>query len=74
MRPARCGRTRTPGPKGKDGPERSIASLRQSRLRPFGARWEDISAGTILVIAPTLVVFLFLQRYIYNGFARGATK
>ncbi|MFF5531995.1 carbohydrate ABC transporter permease [Streptomyces cinerochromogenes] len=41
---------------------------------PFGAHWEDISAGTILVIAPTLVVFLFLQRYIYNGFAQGATK
>ncbi|MEV5347051.1 carbohydrate ABC transporter permease [Streptomyces achromogenes] len=41
---------------------------------PFGAHWENISAGTILVIMPTLVVFLFLQRYIYNGFAQGATK
>ncbi|MET8285804.1 carbohydrate ABC transporter permease [Streptomyces sp. NPDC051639] len=41
---------------------------------PFGAHWEDISAGTVLVILPTLAVFLFLQRYIYNGFTRGATK
>ncbi|MER7399640.1 carbohydrate ABC transporter permease [Streptomyces sp. NPDC000151] len=41
---------------------------------PFGAHWENISAGTILVIVPTLLVFLFLQRYIYNGFAQGATK
>ncbi|GAA2729641.1 carbohydrate ABC transporter permease [Streptomyces nogalater] len=41
---------------------------------PFGAHWENISAGTILVIVPTLVVFLFLQRYLYNGFAQGATK
>jgi raffinose/stachyose/melibiose transport system permease protein len=41
---------------------------------PFGAHWETISAGAILVILPTLLVFLFLQRYIYNGFARGATK
>ncbi|QIJ65209.1 carbohydrate ABC transporter permease [Streptomyces sp. JB150] len=41
---------------------------------PFGAHWEHISAGTVLVIVPTLVVFLFLQRYIYNGFAQGATK
>ncbi|MFD7865771.1 carbohydrate ABC transporter permease [Streptomyces sp. NPDC057682] len=41
---------------------------------PFGAHWENISAGAILVILPTLVVFLFLQRYIYNGFAQGATK
>ncbi|MET9775596.1 carbohydrate ABC transporter permease [Streptomyces sp. NPDC006367] len=41
---------------------------------PFGAHWENISAGAVLVIVPTLVVFLFLQRYIYNGFAQGATK
>ncbi|GGV24361.1 sugar ABC transporter permease [Streptomyces longisporoflavus] len=41
---------------------------------PFGAHWENISAGAILVILPTLLLFLFLQRYIYNGFAQGATK
>ncbi|OSP43732.1 sugar ABC transporter permease [Streptomyces sp. 13-12-16] len=41
---------------------------------PFGAHWETISAGAVLVILPTLVVFLFLQRFIYNGFMRGATK
>ncbi|MDQ0716990.1 raffinose/stachyose/melibiose transport system permease protein [Streptomyces luteogriseus] len=41
---------------------------------PFGAHWETISAGAILVIVPTLAVFLFLQRFIYNGFTRGATK
>ncbi|MEU9350922.1 carbohydrate ABC transporter permease [Streptomyces griseoloalbus] len=41
---------------------------------PFGAHWETISAGAILVILPTLIVFLFLQRFIYNGFMRGATK
>ncbi|MFC6066663.1 carbohydrate ABC transporter permease [Streptomyces ochraceiscleroticus] len=41
---------------------------------PFGAHWENISAGAILVIVPTLLAFLFLQRYIYNGFAQGATK
>ena len=41
---------------------------------PFGAHWETISAGAVLVILPTLIVFLFLQRFIYNGFTRGATK
>ncbi|MFF7852807.1 ABC transporter permease subunit [Streptomyces sp. NPDC007904] len=41
---------------------------------PFGAHWETISAGAVLVILPTLIVFLFLQRFIYNGFMRGATK
>ncbi|BFV55433.1 hypothetical protein KCMC57_up05370 [Kitasatospora sp. CMC57] len=33
-----------------------------------------ISAGAVLVIVPTLLVFLFLRRYIYNGFAEGPGK
>jgi ABC-type maltose transport system permease subunit len=33
-----------------------------------------ISAGVILVIIPTLVVFLALQRFIYNGYTTGAAK
>ncbi|WP_031480416.1 carbohydrate ABC transporter permease [Streptomyces bicolor] len=41
---------------------------------PFGAHWETISAGAVLVILPTLIVFLLLQRFIYNGFMRGATR
>ena len=41
---------------------------------PFGAHWEDISAGAILVIVPSLVIFLLLQRFIYNGLTRGAVK
>ncbi|GJF34733.1 sugar ABC transporter permease [Kitasatospora sp. NE20-6] len=41
---------------------------------PFGAHWETISAGTVLVILPTLIVFLTLQRFIYSGFAAGSTK
>jgi ABC-type glycerol-3-phosphate transport system permease component len=41
---------------------------------PFGAQWEVIAAGVILVIIPTLIVFLLLQRFIYNGFTSGATK
>jgi ABC-type glycerol-3-phosphate transport system permease component len=40
---------------------------------PYGAHWEIICAGAVLVIIPTLVVFLFLQRFIYNGFTTGAT-
>ncbi|MDR6905799.1 multiple sugar transport system permease protein [Agromyces sp. 3263] len=41
---------------------------------PFGAQWEVIAAGTILVILPTLVAFLFLQRWIYKGLTAGAVK
>lgn len=41
---------------------------------PFGAHWEIIAAGTVLVIIPTLIAFLFLQRFIYRGFTSGAVK
>lgn len=41
---------------------------------PFGAHWETISAGAVLVILPTLIAFLCLQRFIYNGFMKGATR
>jgi multiple sugar transport system permease protein len=58
-------------------PSDDLGTMSTSLFRfkgPFGARWEDISAGAILVIIPTLLVFLFLQRFIYNGFTNGATK
>lgn len=41
---------------------------------PSGARWEVISAGIMITVIPTLIVFLALQRHIYSGFTRGATK
>lgn len=41
---------------------------------PFGAHWEIIAAGTVLVIIPTLIAFVFLQRFIYRGLATGAVK
>ena len=41
---------------------------------PFGAQWEIIAAGTIVVIIPTILAFLFLQRWIYRGLTSGAVK
>ena len=58
-------------------PSRDLGVISTSLFRfmgPFGAQWEVIAAGTILVIVPTLISFLFLQRFIYNGLTSGATK
>jgi multiple sugar transport system permease protein len=41
---------------------------------PYSASWELIAAGTLLVILPSLIVFIFLQRYIYKGLTSGAVK
>jgi ABC-type glycerol-3-phosphate transport system permease component len=58
-------------------PSQELGVISTSLFRfkgPFGAQWEVISAGVILVIIPTLIVFLALQRFIYNGYTQGATK
>jgi multiple sugar transport system permease protein len=58
-------------------PSEELGTISTSLFRfkgPFGAEWQDICAGAILVIVPTLLLFLFLQRYIYSGLTRGATK
>ncbi len=41
---------------------------------PFGAHWEVISAGIIVVMIPTLIVFLALQKQIYSGLVSGSVK
>jgi multiple sugar transport system permease protein len=43
-------------------------------LGPFSARWEVICAGVVIVLTPTLILFLALQRWVYNGFTTGAVK
>ncbi|MDR2252708.1 MAG: carbohydrate ABC transporter permease [Bifidobacteriaceae bacterium] len=58
-------------------PSRDLGVISTSLYRfkgPYGAQWEVIAAGTILVILPTLVLFLFLQRHIYRGLVAGAVK
>jgi multiple sugar transport system permease protein len=58
-------------------PSQELGVISTSLFRfkgPFGAHWEVMSAGAVLVIVPTLVLFLLLQRFIYNGFTAGAVK
>ncbi|WP_068925934.1 carbohydrate ABC transporter permease [Planobispora rosea] len=58
-------------------PSRDLGVVSTSLFRfqgPTGTQWEVISAGIVITVIPTLIVFLALQRYIYNGFTRGATK
>lgn len=43
-------------------------------IGPYGAHWEIICALIILAIIPTLIVFLSLQKHLYNGFTQGSVK
>ncbi|GAA3641021.1 carbohydrate ABC transporter permease [Microbacterium awajiense] len=53
----------------------SVISTALFRFKgPFGAQWELIAAATILVIVPTVIAFVFLQKWIYKGLVAGAVK
>lgn len=41
---------------------------------PYSAQWEVICACIMIVVIPTFIAFLFLQKYIYNGFTSGSVK
>jgi ABC-type glycerol-3-phosphate transport system permease component len=41
---------------------------------PQSAYWEVICAGVVIVLLPTLIMFLALQKWVYNGFTSGAVK
>jgi multiple sugar transport system permease protein len=41
---------------------------------PFSAHWQVICAGIVIAIIPTLIAFLCLQKYFYNGFTGGSVK
>ncbi|MCY7401448.1 MAG: carbohydrate ABC transporter permease [Nocardioides sp.] len=58
-------------------PSRDLGVISTSLQRfkgPLGTQWEILSAGAVIVIVPTLIIFLLLQRWIYNGISAGATK
>jgi sn-glycerol 3-phosphate transport system permease protein len=39
-----------------------------------GTQWGMVMAGTLFVVLPVLMLFLFLQRHIVDGIAAGAVK
>lgn len=40
----------------------------------FGTEWTTISAGVIIILVPSVVLFLLLQKQIYAGVTNGAVK
>jgi multiple sugar transport system permease protein len=58
-------------------PSRDLQTLSTSLynfMGPFGGEWNVICAGVILILIPTIILFIALQRYIYSGFTEGAIK
>lgn len=43
-------------------------------IGPYSAQWEVIFAGIIICIIPSLIIFLFLQKFIYSNLVAGSVK
>lgn len=55
--------------------ELSVVSTSLYRfMGPYGAKWEIIFAGIVIIIIPTLIIFLALQKQIYAGLVNGSVK
>jgi multiple sugar transport system permease protein len=58
-------------------PKNSLNTVAQA-IRLFvtdmGGKWPIVAAGVILILLPTLVIYLFAQRYIIAGISDGAVK
>lgn len=58
-------------------PSQQLGVISTSLFRfigPYSASQNIIAAGVIIVIVPTFVIFLLLQRFIYSGITQGAAK
>lgn len=40
----------------------------------YGGQWNIISAGVVTILLPTLIVYLFAQRWLVSGITNGAVK
>lgn len=51
-----------------------ISTVLYNLMNATTVQWQVVFAGIIICIIPTLVIFLFLQKYIYSGLVSGAVK
>lgn len=58
-------------------PDKSLNTLSTALMSFVGQRateWNQLAAGILIVLLPTLIIYLFMQRYIFAGITEGAVK
>lgn len=53
---------------------RVVSTAIYAFIGPNAAQFNVISAGILIIFIPTVVIFLFMQRYIFSGVTSGAVK
>lgn len=58
-------------------PKRSLKTLTTFLMSYAGAQqgsWQTLSAAIVVVLIPTVLIYLFFQKYIFSGITAGAVK
>lgn len=53
---------------------RTVSTVLYGFTNLFGTNYAEISAGIIVIIIPTLIMFLTMQRQVFSGITHGAVK
>ena len=56
------------------GPQTLPVKLYKGAVGTFGTQWNILMAGVTLLVIPTVVYFIFAQKYIISGVTQGAIK
>lgn len=58
-------------------PKQELVVVSTSLMRFFGVNsgdWQSVSSAILIILLPTAVIYLFLQRYIFAGVTSGSVK
>lgn len=53
---------------------KTIPVAMNSFIKKYDIEWGAMSAGTVLSVIPTMILFAFCQKYLVNGLTQGAVK
>lgn len=57
-----------------DNTKKTLPVALNSFILKFDIAWGQLSAGTVIAILPTMVLFAFIQKYMASGLTAGAVK
>ena len=57
-----------------DESQRTVSTVLYGFTNIFGTNYSEISAGIIIIIIPSLIMFLIMQKQVFSGITNGAVK
>ena len=57
-----------------DNAKKTLPVALNGFILKFDIAWGQLSAGTVIAIVPTMILFAFIQKYMASGLTAGAVK